>query len=104
MLKKIWMLGLLSATTFGLISTPASAQNVSKLVQDANQSATQVGNGNFALQDNFQIGIVKQNSFSEPNATSIIQKSNQTVGQVGNSNVGVQLNRQINNILQPQEN
>ncbi len=101
MLKKTCMLGLLSAATCGLMSMSASAQNVSNLVQDANQSATQVGNGNFALQDNFQTGIVKQTPFSEPNVTNVIQKSNQTLGQFGNSNVGVQLNRQITNLLQP---
>ncbi len=95
------MLGLLSAAAFGLISTSASAQNVSNLVQDANQSATQVGNGNFALQNNIQTGIIKQAPFSEPNVTNIIQRSNQTLGQVGNNNVGVQLNRQISNVLQP---
>lgn len=93
--------GLLSIV---LMSAPAFAQNSASVTQTSDQSVTQEGNGNFAMQGNVQTGIVNQNGypyggiqcFIAPcpggNDANIHQTNQQSIDQQGNYNQAVQGN------------
>ncbi|HTL89485.1 MAG TPA: hypothetical protein VL134_08785 [Leptolyngbya sp.] len=98
----ISLLGLLSAT---LLSAPAFAQNAASVVQTSDQAATQVGQGNVAIEGNVQTGIVTQTGVPFPfgggiNGAVVQQGSHQGVEQVGIGNSAVQGNVTTADVLQ----
>jgi hypothetical protein len=94
---KTGLFGLLTATTVGLIATPSHAQNTATVDQSSNQSATQVGAYNTAVQGSVQTGIVSQDGYGYPygfgygsNAATLNQANTQDISQYGIGNSAVQ--------------
>jgi hypothetical protein len=94
---KTCLFSLLTATTVGLIATPSYAQNTATVDQSSNQSATQVGAYNTAVQGSVQTGIVSQDGYGYPygfgygsNAATLNQANTQDVSQYGIGNNAVQ--------------
>lgn len=90
----ISLFGLLSAT---LLSAPVFAQNAASVVQSSDQSVTQVGQGNQAIQGNLQTANVTQTGVpfpfsNEDNSAFVLQNSQQQIDQLGNANSAIQGN------------
>lgn len=98
----ISLFGLLSAT---LLSAPAFAQSAASVIQSSNQNATQLGQGNVAIEGNMQTANVDQAGVPFPygggiNGANVEQYSNQGVDQVGIGNSAVQGNASTADVRQ----
>lgn len=83
------------------IALPSVAQNTDvegRVIQGSTQEAANIGNGNFSLQQNEQIGIQdldgnSVNGGSTSVTGGILQQDRQSQINLGNDNIGVQRNR-----------
>lgn len=104
MRQKTCLLGLITiAAAFGLVSTPARAQNAADVNQSSDQYTVQQGVGNSSVNASSQTGIVSQQQApftNGVNAGKLGQSSSQANLQAGYGNSAVNANSQTGTISQ----
>ena len=113
MRQKTCLLGLITiAAAFGLVSSPARAQNAADVNQSSDQYTVQQGVGNSSVNASNQAGSISQGqsykyiphyggfNHGEINAANLTQRSGQGVQQSGVGNSAIQAGAQSTSVQQ----